>query len=88
MHKKKRKVFLALISNKNLVSVYVYDRQGITLKIEVFGSSNFMGCVVTFAIWSFLMSFRESQGHSINITIFLIIKARECSSFILIISVS
>lgn len=30
----------------------------------------------------FLMSFSESQGHSINITIFLIIKAKEYSSFL------
>ena len=57
-----RKVFLALVSNKIVVSVYVYYKQGKTLKTQVFSSSSFIGYVLMFVIWSFLISsFSESQ---------------------------
>lgn len=71
---KERKVALALISNKNLLSVYVYNRQGKTLKIQVFGSNTFMGFIIMFVIRSFLMScFSESQEYNPDVIIFLLL---------------
>lgn len=81
----KRKVFLTVIFDKNLVSIYVYDRLVKTLKTQIFGSISFMGCFVTFVIWSFLMSsFGESQGHNINIKIFILLNPKNMLHSLLI----